>query len=214
MKAQNFKVSFDGNVINTGEFTAAGVGTIVATGGALSITTQASAANYNSVSSVPTFDLSGSAIHIQCTNAGNQALASLEVYPIELALDGSNSVFWLITANSIQAWKKIATVGSIIGSSTAYDANVHRFFRIREDGGTVYWEYSTDAVGWVVFQTELVANLFAVTNLYCVITVGVYAAELSATTGIFDNLNITKTPTNTLFFKRVRPAIFTPGRAR
>ena len=47
-------------------------------------------------------------------------------------------------------------------ASQRYDVSQHRFLRIREADGTVYWETSSDGSDWTQRAKETVANLFDV----------------------------------------------------
>jgi hypothetical protein len=213
MKTENHYDTFDGAVINSAIW-ASQFGTVGFNLGDLQLTVAAGGANYEGLTGVGGFDLTSSYSIMEVTNAGNQALVSLEVYPLQLCLDSSNKLSWLINQNFISCYKVVAGVSTQIGANTAYLTGVHRFFRIREADGVVYWDYSSDRIDWVNFRSELVSNLFDITNLFCEPAAGVYASELSGSTVRFNNYNITKKGESPTFVKRLRPAIFTPSRAR
>jgi hypothetical protein len=41
------------------------------------------------------------------------------------------------------------------GGSTGFNPESHRFLRIREESGTVFWEFSADGVGWSAFYSSV-----------------------------------------------------------
>ena len=159
------------------------------------------------------YDLTDSYLVSEVTTMGNQALVSWEAYPMQLSFDTDNNISFVVTNGSVLCYKKIATVGSVVASFT-YVALEHRYFRIRESEGTIYWDTSPDGIAWTNRATELVSALFDVTSLEANFVAGCYAAELTDTTMGIESINHTKKKVDGRFFKNVRPAIFTPGRAR
>lgn len=140
------------------------------------------------VSIVTDYDMTSSYAFSQLTDAGNQALTSWEVYPVELAYT-DNSVSIMISGNTIYARKKVATVSSTVGSTVAYNSAVHKWFRIREASGTTYWEFATDPAGsWTEIANA--ANPITMTSLTGGITIGTWQAEASTTTAKLDNFNV------------------------
>ncbi len=94
----------------------------------------------------------------------------------------------------IETWAGSLTAGLFVGgsfeagTSTTYDASVHRWWRLREAGGTLHFETSPDAEQWnTLLQTASPASLEAVTVML--------AAQISDPYGDvvrveFDNLNL------------------------
>lgn len=138
-------------------------------------------------SNTTNYDLTGNFCQIQITDAGNQSIASFEAV-MNLTLDANNSLAWYINANFIHAQKQVANVYSDVKGDVAYNSAVHKWFRIRESAGTLYWDYSTDTSSWTNYTT--LANPFAVTAFQIKIMAGTYSAEGSTTTASFDNLNL------------------------
>lgn len=197
--------SYNGSFVGTGNLSTAG--------NRLEVQYIAGSANYSNITSLAFYDLTNSYIQIEVIDAGNQALVSFEAYPIFAYADVNNSVFWIITNGGLAAYKRVGAVNTLI-TTTAFVLATHKFLRIREDGGVVYFDYSPDSVTWTNLTTELVSNLFDITSVKIRIEAGAYAAEVSGTFLQVDNLNVTKKGISRTFFKNVRPAIFTPGRAR
>lgn len=144
-------------------------------------------ANYYGIDSEELIDLTGSEISIEVLDVGNQGLASLEVNPIDLLLDADNHLLWLITNGDLGAYKKVAGTLSLVGSSVTYNATDHRWLRIRESGGTIYWDASPDRSTWTNIAS--LATPFALSPLLLTISIGTWQAEGSTSQMIVDNLN-------------------------
>lgn len=134
-------------------------------------------------------DFTGGSASIQVTDAGNQALASWEVYPLQLNVDASNSIQFVISGDVVYAKKKIAGSTSTVGSSIAYNSTTMKYFRIRESAGVTYWDYSIDGTTWINLASA--ANPLAVTAMYPQIFAGTYSAEGSTTVASFDDFVLT-----------------------
>ncbi len=141
---------------------------------------------YNSV--ITTFDLTGSFAFSQLLDAGNQALASFQAIPIDVVKDANNSLIWYIGANTLFAQKQVANVFSNVRADVAYDANLHKFFRIREAAGTIFWDYSRDGASWTNYTS--LANPFGITSVQLRVSAGTFSNEGTATTAYFANFNI------------------------
>ncbi|MCB9561578.1 MAG: hypothetical protein H6709_09450 [Kofleriaceae bacterium] len=74
-------------------------------------------------------------------------------------------------------------------ASVPYVPSVHRYWRMREVGGTLFWETSADQQAWTLLHAEP-------TPIDAAHVHGVVAAAGSATTGsaIFDSVNVGVTP--------------------
>ena len=154
-------------------------------------TTTAGYAGY--VSTVQNYDATSSQASIEIVNIGNQSLASLEVYVLQLIKtgDANSVVWWYLSGGLLRPYKKVAGAQAPIGTNLAYDATNHKYLRIREAAGTTYWEYSANGSSWTIHHSEI--NPIAMSSVYIEISVGVYAVEASGTNVQFDNFNITAT---------------------
>lgn len=150
----------------------------------LNINSGTAASSYYGMDSVVNYDLTGSYGLIQVADAGTQA-AVYGLYPIQLQLDATNSVYWYISNNSAQCWKAVAGAYAQVGSSRTHTNG--DWYRIRESGGTIHYEYSTDGISWSS-QTTL-ANPFAVTSLLVSIFTELTSLT-TARTAILDNFNV------------------------
>lgn len=152
--------------------------------------TSSLAGNYISITSLATYNLTGSSIFVQLKNAGNQSITSWEVYPLYLYADSNNKIFIRVAGNSVQAIKVVAGVTSNVGSSATYNATTMQWFRIREASGTTYFEYAASPTGsWTTLAS--VADPITITALTVEVLCGTWQAESAITTGILDNVNVT-----------------------
>lgn len=163
-------------------------GTLSWTGGGLIISQGANYTSYGGMTSVSSYDLTGGSVSAQMTSAGNQALASIETIPIQVNnIAGTNKLFFLITANTFSAYKTIANVQTFI-AGMGYVPSIHKWFRIREYLGNIYFEYGTDGKTWLFLAS--LANPFAITNVGVSPSMGTYANESTGTSATWVNFNI------------------------
>lgn len=178
--------NFNDNSINTGLWNS--FGTNLAESSQTLRYTSLTSSEYGGVNSDVTYDLTSSYAYIQMADAGNQAIAKWEVYPLYLSLDASNALYILIENGTIHFAKRVAGVNTNLVNAT-YSSTTHAWLRIRESGGTCYWDSSTDGVNWTNRASN--ANPFAVTALTVEIQAGTWGGEVSTTTAIWDNFNTT-----------------------
>lgn len=162
----------------------------------LVLSSQVSSTNYYGIdSSVNTYILSlvGSYVQAQLVNAGNQALVSWEVHVVTVNTyaTGNPMLTFFVSNGNIVA--RYHTSSSNNDTSAAYDANVHKWFRIRESGGTLFWDYSTDGFTWVNFKSLATPAAFDPLRVWIGTQVGTYQSEASGTSATIDNFNVVRT---------------------
>lgn len=151
------------------------------------------AAGFYGVELSTAYDLTGYAVINQLVSVGIRTLSTYEVYPIYIKIkgDSSNQLFWFIdSSNVLKAFKKVAGSNTAIATGT-YDPTVHKYFRIRESLGTIYFDYSTDSTNW--FQFASTSNPFAITSVTIGQQVGTSGTEVSPATAILDNFSLAPT---------------------
>lgn len=162
--------AFDDGTIDTGLWSDWGSPNTAETGGVLRLSVTDGV--YAGLTTNATVDLNEKVVGSQLIDAGNQAgIASLEVYPADISVDGDNEAFWLITGESVIASKKVATVFTNV-AQFAYDPAVHRYFAIGVVGGQIVWVWSTDATTWFVAYAE--SNPFGTTDFSVVLLAGIW----------------------------------------
>ena len=99
-----------------------------------------------------------------------------------------NLLGFYLNQNLLSAIYRVAGTNNF-STAVTYNPAVHVYFRIRESGGTTFWETSPNGHAWAAFFS--VADPIAVTSLFVApIDVGTYNIEATATTAILDNINV------------------------
>lgn len=182
--------SFNNNIQNTAQWVLEGPGTpsnqIKFVNNQIEITTDAIANDYFDCGAIELYDLTASSAQLNLVSAGAQ-LANQDCIPIFLALDGSNELWWDINGGTIASFKKVAGAQATINTAT-YSSSTHKWLRIREAGGTIFWDYGSDGRTWINFST--LATPFAITALQPGLQGGQFGAAAS-TTFKYDNFNFT-----------------------
>lgn len=187
-KMETLQEDFMFGGVDVGKWSKWGTPSILATTNLLLEMTTVLGGAYGGLLSLSSFDLTGSYAFSQLVDAGNQSLTSLEVYPVELS-NGSNALSIMISGNIVYARKKVSGTSSTVGSTVSYNSSTMKWFRVRESGGTTYWEYATDPTStWT--QIASASNPITVTSLIGGITIGTWQAESSTTTAKVSNFNV------------------------
>jgi hypothetical protein len=157
----------------------------------LSVAIAASDTHYGGVTSQLSFNLVNSAVFVQAVSAGNQSLASLEYYPLQL-FDAPilNTLFFYINGGILYSFVRVNTTTGGSRVTATYSPTTHAWFRIREASGTVYFETSPDGVTWSVFDS--LADPFSAATMGALrvqMAAGTYANEVSSTTCAWDSVN-------------------------
>ena len=176
--------NFDSGTVNAAKWsTFIGGGSIQNTNGQLRFYSALTGMD-NALDSVSDpFSLINSMVQTELVSAGDQSLASLLIKASRFGLNGS-SIYFGVQANSIYAFD-----GSAQKGATTYSATNHRWLRLQERAGTVYWYTSASNTGpWgTLYATVLPFAVGTSTFLELAAEAGV---ELSTTVVIFDNFNI------------------------
>lgn len=177
---------FNDNSFNTIKWTRTNDTQVVENNSSLEMSSDL-AGNYVAVDSVSYYDLTGSHILLELADAGNQALTSWETYPLTLIMTGGNYVQFRLIGGLLKVYKKIGASATQLGSTITYDSAIHKWLRIREHNGTMYFDWSTDGINWTNITSVL--NPITVSSLQVELSVGTWQAEATTTTMIIDNIN-------------------------
>ncbi len=142
---------------------------------------------YNAYSTAVPYNLTGSYFYTQIYDFGDQTITSHEVI-LSLYKDGTNAIWITASSGLLSAFKQVSGVQNQVGASINLDKSLHQWFRIRESGGTIFFDTSGNAVTWT--NRWSLANPFAITAMYAQIQSGCWQNESNASYGIFDNFNI------------------------
>lgn len=176
-----FYDDFDDNSIDTGKWTAANIssGTIAETGGKLVVTFPSSpATGGGSLVSKNNYTLVSNAAFVKLdskpASGGDEAT-------MKLTRDSSSylAIGYDGTTDKIVCARAITTTGYSNVYNVAYDSTNHKWLRIREASGTIYWEASPTGLAgsWSTLYSETAP--FTVTNL----TVTLIAQDFVPVTG-------------------------------
>ena len=105
-------------------------------------------------------------------------------FGIEVSQDNSLDV---IAADGVlYAQKNIG--GTKTSVTLPYNATEHRWWRLREAGGTFHWEVSKDAIGWMQIGSPVTTPL-DVSSVHLVVGGGTSQAGSSPGSALLDNVN-------------------------
>lgn len=139
-----------------------------------------------------TYDLTGSYLTVQVVSApgagtGGNNIADINVYD---PASGNFDYNWTITNTTLQAnW--LVSPSSAIIFSTTYNSSTHAFLRIRESGGTIFWDYSSDSLAWTNAGSHIKGATITSAGVY----VEAFPTGSSTSTFIVDNINIVTSQT-------------------
>lgn len=139
-------------------------------------------------------DLTSSSVYVQIIYAGVQTDTNWEAYPLEIfsQVDVNDHIAWLISGGTLSPFYTVNSVNTFVGPSSAYNPATMKCFRIRESGGTTFWDYSSDTActSWTNYTS--VANPAGIdeTSMHIEIIGGKFAADTTNQVMIADNLNV------------------------
>lgn len=131
------------------------------------------------LTSVNTYDLTASYAFFQFP----QVPVVDNTFNIHVQLDDSNRFNWEINGDVIIVYKRVAGTWTLIWTDN-YSASTHKWFRIREASGTIYWDTSNGST-WTNRAT--LATPFSITAVS--IKIDLYNTSGATDTAIIDNFN-------------------------
>lgn len=157
------------------------------TNGHLNITLPPTGTGYAGYYTNTTFDLRDSEITIEILEIPNQCCDGADM---QLSLVNSVNEEWAGISLSAGVLRGFYNIGGTFSafSPTSYDAQLHRFWRLRESAGTFYVDTSPDGANW--------QNLGAMDNpipmdlIYIDINAGCWDPVTDPGVAVFDNFNI------------------------
>ena len=203
--AATLQDGFQDNVRNTAlwttgyfEFAAAG-STVAESGQTVDVTLLGNTGGvyYNGFLSVNAYDMTGSEFVARLVTAPNVAGAAEGVFAAYL--DANNAAAFIISGATIAARGRLAGSNANV-ASVAYVPATHAWLRIREAGGTTFWDTapstaSNPPVGgdWVNLTSAV--NSITMTAIKACIGGGVYNADISPGHAVWDGFNAATTST-------------------
>lgn len=179
----------DFSIQDTAKWTFAATGDITVTGGQLQIVPTG---NYSEVRSIASYDLTASYARIEVVQPPNQGNGSVtSALGLTPDASGNASFFEFVFTNGGLSADYRVSGGTVTNVNfTTYDATNHRWLRISESGGSVFWHTSPDGRVWTQFGTVTTAASFASTAVYAYLNAGYWGTEPTPGTSIIDNFNL------------------------
>jgi hypothetical protein len=184
-KMETFSDDFNDNSLNAAKWTQWTNGDVSETSQTLQIASNTSASVYKGMQSVIYSTLVSSYAHVEVPHAVTGLTSTNTLF--QLAVDTQHTLTLYSNGTSLAAEYQINGTYTT-PATTPYDPVAHRWWRIRESGGTIYYEYSSNANGWSVLAS--VAAPFAVTNMMVLMFVGSESVNTSTDTAVYDNFNV------------------------
>ncbi|HEX7241028.1 MAG TPA: vanadium-dependent haloperoxidase [Longimicrobiaceae bacterium] len=146
--------------------------------------------NTFSYRSVSPYDLTGSAIWVELIRRPTARAGTFAVLQATTA-DDQNSVSITVSLGALGCSLTLGGVSTLV-AGTPYDAARHRWLRIRETFGALYWEVSADGTEWAVAASRS-PHPFDLTALHALFGGGTVAAIPVPGVAVFDNFNVQDT---------------------
>ncbi len=140
------------------------------TGGQAVITLPSSTAgtHENGYYSAATYDITGDGAFV---TVGTMVATGVAAYALwGFLIDASNQIRWFQQSGTLKAQKIVAGITTDLFSVT-WSSTTHKYLRIRESGGTIFFDTSTNGTSWTN-RASIVGVPFAVTALYVEIVAG------------------------------------------
>ncbi len=152
------------------------------------------AASYGGYDSAATYDLSASEVRVELVRPLRAADGG-EAYLVA-TLDASNSVSITVDVDAPGIVQNLNAYQHVAGTYTRlarvpYNAARHRWLRLREALGVLYWEVSADGTSWEVLASKAPPIAITAVNLGC--GAGTWQRVPSPGVAVFDNFNVLDT---------------------
>lgn len=138
---------------------------------------------YSGITSATDWDATESGIAIQFTPP---ALGDTREFSLSVVVDGSNQLQMFVSGTTtLFLRRKLAGANS--DATLTYSSTDHLWWRIRESGGTAFWDTSPDGVTWTNRRT--LSHSLTLTAVSADISCGAYGTETNSDAFV-DNVNI------------------------
>lgn len=167
------------------------------TGAQVNFPSSSTSSTDGDITSNSAYNLTGSAASLQVLSVAS--VTTFADNTIQLIQSAGNVLAMQVENGIIYAQKVVAGSQTNVASLT-YNATTMKWWRIRESGGTIFWDYSADGLSWTNLGS--VANPFAVTALTVNISGTCFQAETNPGTFKWNNFNSVPAVANTGVFFR------------
>ena len=150
----------------------------------MALPASSTSATYANLTSQVDWDFTYSSAVLHVTGVTSAATNAYNYLSVES--DSNNYVQWSESGGTLTAYYYVAGVQTSAGSVT-YSPGTHAWWRIRESGGTVYWDTSPDRQNWT--NRASIANPFGLSNVNIQIGAGCYENETNPGSFSFNDFN-------------------------
>jgi trimeric autotransporter adhesin len=178
--------SFPGSAVDTTKWGSYGTATVAS--GTLTLTDTANSTASAGIQSNITYDLTGSYLLAHITNGGNQYASTQALIIVTLSAGNTAAIF--VNNNNLVCQHAVASTYTQDGSITWVPSTMS-WLRIRESGGTIFYDYSADGLSWTNLGS--VANPWPVTALFATVQEGAYTTSDPAATSTWQSVNLPPT---------------------
>ncbi|HVE83279.1 MAG TPA: hypothetical protein VND93_10550 [Myxococcales bacterium] len=188
-KVETLADPFTGTVLDAGTWAVyrdAGTGVAQANNRLELTVTPASGGGYCGIYTNRTYDGLGSRIGAQLVVPGDQSIASYETYFQYLAPDNRNRFGFHLSGGTLHMQEQLGGAYSEPVAPVTYNPAVHRFLRLRTDGGAAIWESSVDGGSYTAIGAT--ASRPWMQSIYVELGAGNWAPEDAGTTAAWDNV--------------------------
>lgn len=154
--------------------------------------TETATADYNYIISFERWDLTNSHFLfqlIQNTNVGTGYPGNV-TFEFGAKVSNGNGVKFIISGGDYSQIILRETVDGVHSDTTAtFIASKHKWFRLREYDGRIYWEASSNAIAWDAFRSKIAS--VDLSSVECLMTCGFWdTEETNPGAIIIDNFNL------------------------
>ncbi|MFL5541320.1 MAG: hypothetical protein ACJ8J0_20195, partial [Longimicrobiaceae bacterium] len=147
--------------------------------------------SYAGYVSVASYDLTNSQVAVELVRTLRITPDGSETY-LHIQNTAGDQLFFKVQSGLFYCSKVPAGAGSSTHlAELPYDRTLHRWMRIREQLGVLYFEYSADGCRWTLLIS--VATPFSLTSVKLEVAAGTFQAIASPAVAIFDNVNTPST---------------------
>ncbi|MFL5541319.1 MAG: vanadium-dependent haloperoxidase [Longimicrobiaceae bacterium] len=158
------------------------------TNGRVEVRPASGTTGYSGLVSSGSYDLTDSQLSAELVRTLRAAPAAQTF--VRAKVDDNNLVHVLVSGGTLYCTSEVAGTPTNL-AIVPYDRRRHRFVRLRDDAGTLYWEASPDGCEWATLAS--CANPLGSAPVLLEIAAGCYQATASPGVAIFDNVNTRET---------------------
>lgn len=133
--------------------------------------------------------LAGSAVYVQVVQASGIATTGNSCQnSIKIVSDGTNSIEMIMNHGSFRGRvTKNNVVTDVLLNGGTYNSVTHQWWRVRESGGTVFFDTAPDGLTWTNLNSQ--THGLAVQQIKVALQAGFFGTETAPIPSIYDNLN-------------------------